>query len=153
MKFLHNPLPTDGDHSFAFPVQCFLLKLVGAWPILETAAATADPYAPKTSSTSLSKLAGFAYLCWSHGFIVLIGLTCLAQSAFVFGAWGDILTVTECGCTVLMGIHNLLRLIHLSWHRSQLRQLNTEFARNIWISRFCWWCYIHRIISHFITFP
>lgn len=126
-------MPADGDLSFAFPVQCFLLKVVGAWPILET---TADPHAPKTTSTSLSKLAGFMYLCWSHGFIVLIGLTCLAQSAFVFGAWGDILTVTECGCTVLMGIHNLLRLIHLSWHRKQLGQLNAEFVRNIWISRF-----------------
>lgn len=115
---MHNPLPKDGDKSFAFPSQCIALKLVGAWPLKEPLATY-----------------GRLYLIWSYANIILIGLTCGAQSAFVFASWGDILTVTECGCTVLMGIHNLLRLIHLSIMRPALKKLTTEFAENIWISQ------------------
>ena len=117
---LHNPLPKDGDKSFAFPSQCFMLKMVGAWPLKESESPTWQ---------------GKIYLMWSHFMIILIALTCWAQSSFVFFAWGEILTVTECGCTVLMGIHNLLRLIHLSIQRKPLKKLITDFVQNIWISK------------------
>lgn len=158
MKFLHNPLPRDGDKSFAFPIQCFMLKVVGAWPLMDkndsTTTFTSTLFSKNqnkgisndvtihsgglgASSNNISTtIAGFIYLAWSHTIIILIALTCLAQSSFVYFAWGDILTVTECGCTVIMGLHNLLRLIHLSFHRKALKKLNTEFVRNIWISRF-----------------
>lgn len=116
---MHNPLPKDGDKSFAFPSQCIMLKIVGAWPLKDSE--------PPTTQ-------GRLYLTWSYTNIILIALTCGAQSAFVFASWGDILTVTECGCTVLMGIHNLLRLIHLSIMRPALKKLITEFVENIWIS-------------------
>lgn len=129
IHFLHNPHPSDGDGSFAFPVQCIMLKIVGAWPL-------ANRRPSNRHFSSASTWYGRLYLLWSTAFILLIGVTCLAQSAFVFQAWGDILTVTECGCTVLMGIHNLLRLIHLSWNRKRLQQLNTEFVRTIWISKY-----------------
>lgn len=119
---MHNPLPDNGDTSFSFPRQCVLLKINGAWPL-------------KNSAPALDAK-GWLYHAWSTTIIVLIALTCWAQSAFVFHAWGDILTVTECGCTVLMGIHNLLRLIHLAIHRPALKELITEFVKHIWISRF-----------------
>lgn len=118
---MHNPLPDDGDKSFAFPFQCMMLKINGAWPL-----ANSNP----------PNVKGYIYYIWSHTIIILIALTCWAQSSFVFHAWGDILTVTECGCTVLMGIHNLLRLIHLSIRRETLKELITEFVKNIWISRY-----------------
>lgn len=154
MNILHNPLPRDGDKSFAFPIQCFMLKVVGAWPLMDNSdytttftstlfanmykndAITSPAIVQQDNSNILTKIASVLYLTWSHTIIILIALTCLAQSSFVFFAWGDILTVTECGCTVLMGIHNLLRLIHLSFRRKALKKLNTEFVRNIWISRF-----------------
>lgn len=128
IHFLQNPYPSDGDRSFAFPVQCVMLKIVGAWPLAKL---PAEQQFATTSRTCYGRL----YLLWSSAFILLIAVTCLAQSAFVFQAWGDILTVTECGCTVLMGIHNLLRLIHLSLNRKKLQQLNREFVQKIWISR------------------
>lgn len=96
-----------------------MLKFNGAWPLQQTDA-----------PTIFSRL----YLFWSHFLIVLIALTCLAQTSFLISAWGDILTLTECGCTVFMGIHNLLRLIHLSFNRSALRELIEYFVKNIWIS-------------------
>lgn len=114
---MHNPMPKNGDKTFAFPFQCIMLKIVGAWPL------------------EIFDLNGLFYYIWSYTIIILIALTCLAQSSFVVDAWGDILTVTECGCTVLMGIHNLLRLIHLSIRRKDLKKLITEFVNNIWISR------------------
>lgn len=118
---MHNPLPPNTiGNSFAFPYQCNMLKLVGAWPL--------------SMSLPLNYL-GQIYYIWSFIVIILIGLTCLAQSMFVYYAWGDILTVTECGCTVLMGLHNLLRLIHLNVKRNSLKILITEFVQNIWISK------------------
>lgn len=118
---MHNPRPYSDNKSFAFPFQCIMLKIVGAWPL-----ANSEP----------PNFIGILYYAWSYTVIILITLTCLAQSSFVFYAWGDILTVTECGCTVLMGIHNLLRLIHLNIRRGALKDLTTEFVNNIWISKY-----------------
>lgn len=120
-KKMHNPRPHPDNKSFAFPFQCIMLKIVGAWPL---------------ESSDRPNFIGILYYTWSYTIIILIGLTCLAQSSFVFYAWGDILTVTECGCTVLMGIHNLLRLIHLNVRRGALKDLTTEFVKNIWISQY-----------------
>nr|QGW45441.1 odorant receptor 68 [Bradysia odoriphaga] len=117
---MHNPRPHSDNKSFAFPFQCIALKIVGAWPL---------------ENCDSPNFIGILYYAWSYTIIILITLTCLAQSSFVFYAWGDILTVTECGCTVLMGIHNLLRLIHLNRRRGALKDLTTEFVNNIWISQ------------------
>lgn len=118
---MHNPRPHNDNKSFAFPFQCVMLKIVGAWPL---------------ENSDRPNFIGILYYAWSYTIIILITLTCLAQSSFVFYAWGDILTVTECGCTVLMGIHNLLRLIHLNIRRDALKDLTTEFVKNIWISEY-----------------
>lgn len=117
---MFNPLPKD-DATFAFPSQCILLKFNGAWPLKRT--------------TDARNLIDYLYLFWSYTIITLIALTCYAQANFLFAAWGDVLTVTECGCTVFMGIHNLLRLIHLAIERSELRKIVDEFVKNIWVSK------------------
>lgn len=118
---MFNPLPNDGDKTFAFPSQCFMLKFNGAWPL--------------KNSTSSRNLIDHLYLFWAYALIVLIALTCYAQASFLASAWGDILIVTECGCTVFMGIHNLLRLIHLSSHRKLLKKLIGDFSEKIWIPK------------------
>lgn len=117
---MYNPLPNDNDKTFAFPAQCFMLKINGAWPLQQSIAPT---------------IMGRLYLCWSCVLIVLIALTCYVQTAFLFVSLGDILTATECGCTVFMGLHNLLRLIHLSVKRTALKKLIKDFVQNIWISK------------------
>lgn len=118
---MFNPLPNDSDDTFAFPRQCMMLKFNGAWPLKRT--------------TASRNLIDFLYLFWSYTLIILIALTCYAQSSFLFAAWGDVLTVTECGCTVFMGLHNLLRLCHLAYERSELRKIIGDFVKNIWISK------------------
>lgn len=117
---MFNPLP-NGDATFQFPLQCIFLKTNGAWPL-------------KNSKIALNLLDRL-YLSWAYSLIILIALTCYVQVSFLIGAWGDILTVTECGCTVFMGIHNLLRLIHLSYERQSLKRLVGDFVDNIWISK------------------
>lgn len=117
---MFNPLP-NGDDTFQFPLQCIFLKTNGAWPL-------------KNSKMTLNLLDRL-YLFWAYSLIVLITLTCYVQASFLFGSWGDILTVTECGCTVFMGIHNLLRLIHLSYERQSLKRLIGDFVQNIWIPK------------------
>lgn len=116
---LFNPLPNDGDNTFAFPSQCLMLKFNGAWPL-------------KNENTR--NIFDQLYLCWAYALITLIALTCYAQASFLFASWGDVLIVTECGCTVFMGIHNLLRLMHLSYKRRALRRLVAKFVKDIWIS-------------------
>lgn len=116
---LFNPLPNEGDSVFAFPVQCFMLKFNGAWPLKHERAQNALDY---------------LYLFWAYALIVLIALTCYAQASFLFASWGDVLVVTECGCTVFMGLHNLMRLIHLSIERKRLKRLIGQFVKDIWIS-------------------
>lgn len=118
---LFNPLPNDSHDTFAFPSQCFLLKFNGAWPL-------------KQSSSSQSIL-DHLYLFWAYSLIILIALTCYAQASYLIASWGDILIVTECGCTTFMGIHNLLRLIHLSINRRALKKLIASFVKDIWISK------------------
>lgn len=118
---MFNPLPNDNDDTFAFPSQCVMLKFNGAWPL-------------KNSPLSKS-VTDRLYLLWAYALIILIALTCYVQASFLFAAWGDILTVTECGCTVFMGIHNLLRLIHLSFNRQALKKLIGDFVHHIWISK------------------
>lgn len=142
---MHNPRPPSDNKSFTFPFQCIMLKIVGAWPLENS-----DP----------PNFIGILYYAWSYTIIILIALTCFAQSSFVFYAWGDILTVTECGCTVLMGIHNLLRLIHLNIRRGALKDLTTEFVNNIWISKYGFsradvmqmilYCFSFIISEHFV---
>lgn len=117
---MFSPLPKDNDKTFAFPAQCIMLKFNGAWPLNYS-----------VESTIIGRL----YLFWSYSIIILIAITCFAQTSFLLSAWGDILTVTECGCTVFMGIHNLLRLIHLCIKRKALKKLISEFVENIWISK------------------
>lgn len=118
---LFNPLPNDGDGTFAFPSQCFMLKFNGAWPLNHASG----------SRALLDRL----YLGWAYGLIILIGLTDYVQASYLFASWGDILIVTECGCTVFMGVHNLLRLVHLSFKRRSLKKLITDFVKDIWISK------------------
>ncbi|XP_055313212.1 odorant receptor 13a [Sitodiplosis mosellana] len=118
---LFNPLPNDSHDMFAFPSQCFMLKFNGAWPLKHD----------NDSRNIVDRL----YLCWAYALIILIALTCYAQASFLIASWGDILIVTECGCTVFMGLHNLLRLIHLSLNRSSLKRLIATFVKDIWISK------------------
>lgn len=116
---LLNPLPNDSHDTFAFPSQCFMLKFNGAWPLNDD------------SRNIFDRL----YLLWAYALIVLIALTCYAQASYLIASWGDILIVTECGCTVFMGIHNLLRLIHLSYKRHSLKKLIDSFVKDIYISK------------------
>lgn len=117
---LFNPLPNDSDGTFAFPSQCFMLKFNGAWPL---------------NHDTAHNIFDYLYLFWAYALIILIALTCYAQASFLFASWGDILTITECGCTVFMGLHNLLRLIHLSYERDALKRLIGKFVKDIWISK------------------
>lgn len=117
---LFNPVPRRNDGTFSFPFQCIMLKFNGAWPL------------NKSNELDFSEQ---LYLIWSYIMIVLIALTCAAQATFLIAAWGDIIVFTECGCTVFMGIHNLLRLIHLSIKRKALKKLIASFVRHIWITQ------------------
>lgn len=112
--------PPNGDRSFAFPLQCFMLKFNGAWPLKHD-----EPHG----------ITDICYLTWAYALIILIALTCYVQAAYLFASWGDVLVVTECGCTVFMGLHNLLRLIHLSYERQALKNLIIKFTKDIWISK------------------
>lgn len=117
---LLNPQPSNGDRTFAFPLQCNMLKFNGAWPLEhDTPNGTGD----------------IIYLSWAYALIILIALTCYVQAAYLAASWGDVLVVTECGCTVFMGLHNLLRLIHLSYERKALKNLIIKFTNDIWISK------------------
>lgn len=115
---MHNPLPKD--KSFSFPLACVLLKVVGAWPL---------------SQSNPPSAIGIIYLFWSLCMIVMIALTCLAQSMYFVAEFGDVLAVADCGCTVFMGCHILLRLVHLSIQRGSLKRLITNFVNHIWISK------------------
>lgn len=115
---MHNPLPKD--KSFSFPLACILLKVVGAWPL---------------NQSNPPNIFGILYLFWSTCVIVMIALTCFFQSSYFVAEWGDVLAIADCGCTVFMGCHNLLRLIHLAIQRNSLKQLITKFVEHIWISK------------------
>lgn len=118
---LFNPLPNHGDDTFAFPSQCFFLRFNGAWPLKHS----------DNTRNVLDRL----YLVWAYALIILIALTCYAQASYLFVSWGDVLIVTECGCTVFMGIHNLFRLIHLSYERRSFKKLIGSFVKDIWMSK------------------
>lgn len=126
ITILDKPFTAYGE--FKFPFQCVALKVLGVWPV------NVDVF--RKPQPNQARLLAYLYYAWAYLMVVLIALTCYAQTWFVIAAWGDILTVTECGCTVLMGLHNLLRLIHLNSHRESLFRLNRAFVRDIWISRF-----------------
>lgn len=115
-------MPIGNDETFAFPFQCILLKFNGVWPL------------QRTSSNQFNFI-NYLYLVWSYFMIILIALTCAAQTGFLITALSNILEFTECGCTVFMGIHNLLRLIHLSVKRKALKRLIETFVQDIWFSR------------------
>lgn len=115
---MHNPLPNDA--TFAFPIQCNLLKVFGAWPLKQSNPPTCF---------------GYTYLSWSYTMIAMIAFTCFVQNAYFIAEWGDVLAVADSGCTVFMGYHILLRLIHLSLKRHKLKQLITDFVKHIWISK------------------
>lgn len=117
---LLNPKPLNGDRNFAFPPQCSMLKFNGAWPLKED-----TPHG----------IIDIMYLTWAYALITLIALTCYVQALYLFASWGDVLLFTECGCTVFMGIHNLLRLMHLSYKRKELKHLIETFAKDIWMSK------------------
>lgn len=119
--------PHTGYSDFRFPFQCLALKLLGVWPI--------DPAVLEPTASTVRLVLAALYCTWSYVVLACIGLTCAAQAWYVFHSWGDILVVTECGCTVLMGVHNLLRLLHLNGHRGRLLLLNRTFVGRIWISR------------------
>lgn len=127
MKLFFNPQSRDRyDHSFRFPVQCMALKLLGAWPLHPSV---------YTNHDFRQRALAVLYVIWSYVTIGIIGVTCAMQGAYVVVSWGDILTVTECGSTVMMGFHTLCRLIHMNTHRMQMSRLNEIFVRDVWISR------------------
>lgn len=101
------------------------LKIFGSWPTT----------APAAISLTREKTMGTVYKIYSAAVIFLIFITCCAQSFFVFSKWGDLLTVTECGCTVFMGIHNLIRCIHLNSRRDTMRGIIDEFLENIYVPK------------------
>lgn len=128
MKLFYNPVPCDQkDHSFSFPVQCVALKILGAWPLHPSV---------YTDHDLRQQIFAFLYICWSYISITIIGITVVMQAGYVVVSWGDILTVTECGSTVMMGFHTWCRLIHMNSHRMQMSRLNERFVRDIWISRY-----------------
>lgn len=120
-KTMFRPIVVDHvtklSENFKFPLQCVFLKIFGSWP-------TQD-------SGRSAKL----YKFYSAIVIFLIFITCCAQSFFVFSKWGDLVIVTECGCTVFMGIHNLIRCLHLSWQRDTMRVIMEEFLEKIFVSK------------------
>lgn len=118
---MYNNLEKNGANHVHFPLQCILLKFNGAWPL--------------NNDYSHHSVFDYFYLIWAYALITLIALTCYAQAVFLLSAWGDILIVTECGCTVFMGLHNLIRLIHLSWKRELLKKILCDFSEHIWISK------------------
>lgn len=115
---MHDPLPND--NTFSFPIECALLKAVGAWPLKQSI------------PTSFFEV---LYLLWSYSMIVFVALTHFCQHYYFFSEWGDVLAVADCGCTLFMGMHVLLRLIHLTIKRDSLRKLITRFVQHIWISK------------------
>lgn len=127
MKLFFDPKPRDHkDNSFSFPVQCVALKILGAWPLHPTV---------YSENNWQQKTLAFLYLVWSYIAILIIGVTVVMQAAYVVVSWGDILTVTECGSTVMMGFHTWCRLIHMNTHRKKMSRLNEIFVRDVWISR------------------
>lgn len=109
----------ETNDSFSFPFQCVALKLVGVWPL----------------DLEETTLFNRCYILWSHFIIIIISLTCYVQISYLTYAWGDLFNSTECGCTVLMGLHNLIRLIHLSFKRKEMKTMIGNFVNHIWISK------------------
>lgn len=119
---------TNQVQRYKFPLQCIFLKMFGSWP-------TKSPNDDE-GITSAQRTIAKGYKIYSAAVIFLIFITCCAQSFFVFSKWGDLLTVTECGCTVFMGIHNLLRCLHLNWKRDAMKGIIEEFLRNVFVPRY-----------------
>lgn len=115
---------TDRKEAFKFPLQCGFMRAFGSWP-------TADLATSSVSQRRFSQV----YKLYSAIVIFLIFITCCAQSFFVFSKWGDLFTVTECGCTVFMGIHNLIRYSHLNRKRDTMRGIIQEFLHNIFVPK------------------
>lgn len=127
MKLFFDPEPRDkADHSFRFPIQCVALKILGAWPLHPSV---------YLDNNVRQRFVALLYLAWSAIAIIIIGITVVTQAAYVVVAWGDILTVTECGSTVMMGFHTWCRLVHMSTHRMKMSRLNAIFVRDVWVSR------------------
>lgn len=116
---------TNRVEPFRFPLQCVFLKIFGSWP-------TVDPLRAFTPGEITR---GRLYRLYSAVVIFFIFITCCAQSFFGVSRWGDLFTVTECGCTVFMGIHNLIRCMHLFGKRDTMRGLMEEFLANIFVPR------------------
>lgn len=117
---------TGHKDPFKFPFQCIFLKIFGSWPVRTE---QDDGWNPRQEQ--MARL----YKFYSAVVIFLIFITCCAQSFFVFSKWGEILIVTECGCTVFMGIHNLLRCLHLSSKRQSMKRLMEEFLEAVFVPK------------------
>lgn len=112
--------PSTNRQLSIFPRQCNFLKVVGLWPLQKT-----EP--------ELTKF-GYFYRSWCIFTIVLVLLTCIVQALFIVHNLHDILYFTEGCCTVLMGLHNLIRIIHLFWERRKFKSVIRFFASKIWVS-------------------
>lgn len=117
---------TNQVEHYKFPLQCIFLKLFGSWP---------TKLYHDEGITSAQRTIAKGYKIYSAAVIFLIFITCCAQSFFVISKWGDLLTVTECGCTVFMGIHNLLRCLHLNWKRDTMKGIIEEFLENVFVPK------------------
>lgn len=105
--------------GFIFPRQCNFLKVVGLWPLQKT----------------YLDIPGYLYRSWCLFNIILVLLTCIVQALFIVHNLHDILYFTEGCCTVLMGLHNLIRIVHLFYQRHKFKAVITQFAKEIWISK------------------
>lgn len=119
--------PAVEGEPFSFPFQCIFLKIFGVWPVEDVQVLASSP--------RRRVLWRRLYKVHSAVVIFLIFITCSFQSFFVFSKWGELLIVTECGCTVFMGIHNLLRCVHLNQKRDAMRALMQEFLKKIYVTR------------------
>jgi len=117
---MFHPLVLNNKSQLTLPFQCKILKFLGVWPLN-------DNIAYKNYNN--------LYYCWSFIIILLITLTCYVQFLYFIYNFDDIINSTECGCTVLMGVHNMLRLIHFSIKRNSMKILIQEFTQNIWLTR------------------
>lgn len=112
------------QEDFDFPLQCIVLKVIGVWPV---------EYVGDLDKKGIRYQR--SYKAYSVIVIFLIAITCSAQAFFFYSKWGDLLVVTESGCTVFMGTYNLLRYIHLTYNRNTMKSLMQEFLDNVYVSR------------------
>lgn len=132
-----NPVKKSNENC-SFPLQCIFLLMNGSWPVRLPmfSGRYLQPKSNEISSLGENvKWHHHLYWFWSVFIILLVGITCYFQSAFLNSSLHQIFEATECGCTVLMGIHNLIRLIHLNRNRRHLAHIIMIFVNYIWFPR------------------